>query len=144
MSDQQTVRSSSLKRTGTDSSASHLKQDRHRPRSPSPRPPASLAPTGTDVLFMLVPTLLLTDILQKAKPGPTDLNLLWPLTPALLPCVDRDAIVLPVGALLLVLITLTDHLWTYTQKRESYQKIKSVVLLIPTKLLVKTRPIGRR
>ena len=105
--------------------------------------PASLVPTGTDLLYMLVPTLLLTDILQKAKSGLTDLNLLCPPTKALLLCVDRDVIVLLVGALLLVLITLTDHLWTYTQKRESYQKIKSVLLLSPTKPLVKNRLIGR-
>ena len=129
----------SLSKTDTGQGPLHLGALAGIPLSLDISPPASLAPTGTDLLLMLVPTLLLTDILQKAKPGPTDLNLLWPPTPALLLYVDRDAIVLLVGALLLVLITLTDHLWTYTQKRESYQKIKSVLLLSPTKLLVNNR-----
>ena len=132
----------SLSRTDTGQGPLHLGALAGIPLSLNINQPASLAPTGTDLPLMLVPTLLPTD-LQKAKSGPTDLNLLWPPTPALLLCVDRDAIVLLVGALLLVRITLTDHLSTYTQKRESYQKIRSVLLLSQTKPLVKNRLIGR-
>ena len=100
VSDRQTVRSaSSPKRTGINSSAKHqsaslLKPDRHRPRSSSPRrtgkdssvsvqQSASLVLTRTDLLNVLVPTLLPPDILLLARFSPTDLSLLWPPTPAL-------------------------------------------------------------
>ena len=132
----------SLSRTDTGQGPLHLGALAEIPLSLDIIQPASLTPTGTDLPLMLVPTLLPSD-LQKAKSGPTDLNLLWPPTPALLLCVDRDRIVLLVGALLLVRITLTDNLSTYTQKRESYQKIRSVLLLSLTKPLVKNRLIGR-
>ena len=100
----------SLSKTDTGQDLLHLGALAGIPLSLDINQPASLALAGTDLLLMLVPTLLPTELLQKAKSGPTDLNLLRPPTPALLLCVDRDVIVLLVGALLLAWITLTDHL----------------------------------
>ena len=143
VSDQQTVRSaSSPKRTGIDSSAKHQSASQCKPdwpRSSSPRrtgkdssvsaqqsvsQPASLVLAGTNLLNVLVPTFLPPDILLLARFSPTDLSLLWPPTPAHGLCVDRDGTVLLVVALPLLVIIQTDHLWTYTQRRENYQRTR--------------------
>ena len=105
--------------------------------------PASLVPTGTDRLHRLVPTLLPPDILLLARSGPTDLNLLWPPTPAHLPCIDRDGTVLLVQARLLVVTSQTGHLLIYTQRRENFQRTRTVRLPNPSRLLVRNRLIER-
>ena len=105
--------------------------------------PASLVLTGTDLLHRLVLTLLPPDILLLARSSPTDLSLLWPPTPARLPCIDRDRTVLLVQALLLVVITRTGHLLICTQRRENFQRTRTVLLPNPTKLLVRNRHIER-
>ena len=160
VSDRQTVRSSSPKHTGTDSSAKHQSaaslnqtdtgQDfvhlgalARTPLFQYNSQPASLVPTGTDLLHRVVPTLLPPDIFLLARSSLTDLSLLWPPTPARLPCIDRDGTVLLVQALLLVVITQTGHLLTCTQRRENFQRTRTVLLPNPTKLLVKNRHIEK-
>ena len=127
VTDQKSVRPTSPGRTGKDSSASEHRpasqpsSDRHRP----------------------VPTLPPSDTLQILGPDPTDLDPLWPPTPALHLCTDNAGIALLVAAQLQLLTTLTDHLWTYTQRRESYQRIKTAPPMSPTRQLVKNRHTGR-
>ena len=153
--DQQSVRSSpSPKRTGISSSAksqtaSQLKQDRHWPRSSSPRctgqdssvsrHQSASQPHSDRNRHLHAGTDPSAHRHSSVRSGPTDLNQLWPPTPAHLACTDRDGIVLLVSAQLPVLITPTDHLWIYTQRRENYQRIRTVLLMSPTKLLVKNR-----
>ena len=80
---------------------------------------------------------------EDCHSSPTDLSPLWPPTPALLPCIDRDGTVLLVQALLLVVITPTSHLLICMQRRENFQRTRTVLLLNPTKLLVRNRHIEK-